>query len=121
MILCELLDIPYFEGKEKFWKKKHHQLFGSRGTRKQVEKGNSTIKNKEIFSQEYQKLIPKIEQDNKNNKDFKHVIGKLKAHEMKIDVNQNTIQNILKPYWYYLSKLKQKFQQKFSEKWKYDQ
>jgi len=119
--LCDLLGIPYFEGKENFWEKQHHHLFGSMGIRKQVEKENSTIIAKESFPQEYEKLIPKIENDNNKNKDFQHVITKLKAHEMKTVGYTNFSKKIKKPYWYYLSKLKQKFRQKFPEKWECEQ
>ena len=52
---------------------------------------------------------------------FQDVITKLKACEMKNKINPNTIQNVKKPYWYYLLKFKQKLRQKFPEKWHYDQ
>lgn len=119
--LCSLIDIPYFEGKERFWEKEHHQIFGSMGTRKQVEKGNSTIKTKESFPQEYEKLIPKIEKENKKDIALQHVIKELRSHEMKADFDTNHFQNIKKPYWYYMLNLKQKFKQRFPEKWKYEQ
>lgn len=41
--LCELTGIPYFRAKERFWEGTHHHLFGSGGTRKQVEAGASEI------------------------------------------------------------------------------
>jgi len=119
--LCSLIDIPYFEGKEKFWEKEQHQVFGSMGTRKQVEKGNSTIKTKEYFPLEYENLIPKIKMENEKNIAFQHVIEKLGSHEMKADFDINHFQDIKKPYWYYMLNLKQKFKHRFPEKWKYDQ
>lgn len=33
---CESLGIPYFEGKERFWEKSHHLLFGNHSARKHL-------------------------------------------------------------------------------------
>jgi hypothetical protein len=117
--LCQLLGISYFEGKEKFWEKVHHHLFGSRGTRKQVESANSVIRNEEDYPAEFQKMIPYIEADNLRDKAFQVVLAELKDHEMR--QNNLLATDVKKPYWYYLSKLKQKIRQRFSERWEYDQ
>jgi hypothetical protein len=117
--LCQKLGIPYFEGKERFWEKAHHHLFGSRGTRKQVEKSKSIIREKEDYPQEFKNIIPKIEADNRHDKEFLSIFEKLEAHEL---WNNNlSTAAIRKPYWYYLAKLKQKFKQRFPVEWKYNQ
>ena len=41
--ICETIDIPYFEGKERFWEGEHHHLFGSLGTRNQLKSKNPTL------------------------------------------------------------------------------
>ncbi len=41
--------MPYFNGKEKFWEKVHHHLFGGVGTRRQVDTGHSTINQSKIY------------------------------------------------------------------------
>ncbi len=111
--------LRYFHGKERFWEKDHHHLFGSRGTRKQTENSNSQIRKQEDYPEKYKNLIPKIEADNSRNIEFINILSKLKAHEMKQTNQQDT--EIKKSSWYYLSKLKQKFQQRFPQKWKYNQ
>ncbi len=36
--ICRYLDIPYFEGKEKYWEKRHHLLFGNSSARIHLDK-----------------------------------------------------------------------------------
>lgn len=117
--LCQILNIPYFAGKERFWEKEHHHLFGSRGTRAQVENSKSKIRNKDEYPQEFKEIIPKIETNIKNNKIFQNILHNLREHEMqRTNLSNNSI---YKPYWYYLMKLKQKVRQRFPEKWMYNQ
>lgn len=117
--LCNMLDIPYFEGKEKFWEKKHHHLFGSMGTRKQIGKANAVIKQNEEYPEEFKRLIPGIEVDNEKNAALRNIVARLKANEMKPVSFRD--KKIRKPFWYYLSKVKQKVKQRFPEEWKYVQ
>ncbi|MCF8095360.1 MAG: sulfotransferase [Desulfobacteraceae bacterium] len=116
--LCNALEIPYFEGKERFWNKEHHQVFGSMGTRKQVEKAQSQIRKQEEFPPEYKKLIPAIRSDDEKDKILQDILCELKSNDLKLT---NRTKSIQKPYWYYLSKLKQKYRQRFPQEWKYDQ
>lgn len=118
--LCQLLGIPYFEGKERFWKKEHHHLFGSLGTRKQVEAANSAIENRENYPLEFQNSIQKIEADNLRDKEFQGILSKLDFHEMRKS-NTKSNNKIYKQYWYYLAMLKQKIRKQFPEKRKYNQ
>ena len=118
--LCQSLGVSYFEGKERFWEKEHHHLFGSRSARRQVETKNSAIWNKEDYPLEFQNIIPEIETDNMHDKEFQYVLSKLSVHEMMASVNSSN-NHICKPYWYYLAKYKQKIKKRFPEKWEYDQ
>lgn len=118
--LCQLLEIPYFEGKERFWEKEHHHLFGSRGTRNQIGNPNAKIKKSERYPVEFETIIPKIDSDNFKNETFQTILLKLKSNEMK-KMNCNLTEGaICKPYWYYLSKLKQGYRRRFPQKWKHD-
>lgn len=111
--LCQVLDIPYFDGKERFWEKEHHHLFGSLGTRKQLSSPNPGIRKTEGYPDEFKAMIPEIEADNLNNKAFQRVIKKLQKNELRL--NATSTDRILKPYWYYMSKLKQTFRKRFPE------
>lgn len=44
--LCSMIDIPYFKGKEAYWQKKHHTLFGSISARLHLYEQNAAGYNK---------------------------------------------------------------------------
>lgn len=118
--LCGLLNIPYFPGKERFWEKQHHHLFGSIGTRKQAEALNSQIRKQEVYPQEFKKIIPIIDAETAKDHKFQDILSNLHANEMRSTgcISDDTIH---KPYWYYFLKAKQKGRRWCPEKWKYNQ
>jgi hypothetical protein len=117
--LCQILGIPYYAGKENFWEKQHHHLFGSMGTRKQVGRPNSEIRKSEEYPAEFKRIIPKIEAENVKNRTLQRVVSKLKSHEMRKIECPN--EGIRKPYWYYFLKIKQKIRRYFPQGWNYSQ
>ncbi|WP_321492487.1 hypothetical protein [uncultured Desulfobacter sp.] len=118
--LCNIMDIPFFPGKERFWEKAHHQLFGSRGTRKQVEASSSQIRKQEEYPQGFKNIIPLIKTEIANDQVFQDILAHLTAHEMQ-QPDDRTNHAIHKPTWYYLLMAKQKVRWLFPEKWKYNQ
>jgi hypothetical protein len=114
--LCSLIRIPYFKGKEKFWEKDHHQVYGSLGTRKQAEKKSSKIRAKENFHPDFKNIAPQIEKDNRQDLELKEIMKKLKHYEMNDNYNKLFIKSFKKPYWYHLFKLKGKVRQRFLKK-----
>ncbi|MCD4720412.1 MAG: sulfotransferase [Desulfobacula sp.] len=119
--LCTIINIPYFHGKENFWEKEHHHLFGSLGTRKQNEKKQGHIKAKDIFLPEFEKIIPKINLIIKNDIELKEIKDILDQHHL-IKYNADSILHYpQKPYWYYFEKYRIKYRQYFPEKWHLDQ
>jgi len=118
--ICTITGQKYFKNKKNFWEKEHHHIFGSMGTRKQIEKGSSSIRDKEVFPEEYQKIIPEIETKLKNNKDFTWIKEELLTHDIKYGFQEAT-SVIHKPYWYYLRKVKAIYKKNFPNEWKYSQ
>jgi len=114
--LCQLLGISYFEGKQRFWEKEHHYLFGSMGLRKDIERKNLKIRDKEDYPSEFQSIIPQIEADNLRDKKFQAVLSKLKDHEMQ-EYEKTSDGKIYHRYWYYAAKLKKMVRRRFPEKW----
>ena len=114
--LCLLLGIPYFKEKVNFWEKEHHQLFGSKGTRTQVQQGGSGIRANEDFPEEYIKIIGKIKKDNQSNKEFQYILNKLSSLKDRENLNDEISIKIRKPSWYYLLKLKQRIRKQLPEK-----
>jgi hypothetical protein len=51
--VCHAIGIDYSQGRERFWEKDHHHLFGSLGTRNQCRSGESTIRSTVEFDPEF--------------------------------------------------------------------
>lgn len=119
--ICETLDLPYFEGKERFWEKEHHHLFGSMGIRKQVEQGVSEIRSTESYPIEFQKLIPELNKKLSSDKEIQAIYSKLKQNEIAGSSYTNDLFQVRRPYWYFAIRLKQKIAQRFPKRWKYEQ
>jgi len=120
MQICNITGEKYFTDKKSFWTKQHHHAFGSMGTRKQVEAGTSIIRSKEVFPKEFQELIPGIEEKIKNNLDLNYIHDELLAHDIKDGYKPNKT-NIVKPYWYFVLKVKSQYKRIFPSKWKHVQ
>ncbi len=118
--LCKITGQKYFTKKKNFWEKVHHHAFGSMGTRKQIESGDSSIRENEIFPEEYQKLIPEIEKELQENKSFVRIHEQLLSNDIKYGYKSNN-KSINKPFWYYLHNLKAFYRKNFPSKWKYKQ
>lgn len=116
--LCHALDLDYFPGKERFWEKQHHQIFGSLGTRRQVEKGESLIRRNESYPHDFERLIPSIRYSDENNTLLRSILVKLNASDL-IYVGHSGV--IRKPAWYYLLRMKYMFRRYFPEHWKHNQ
>ncbi|MBA4318319.1 MAG: hypothetical protein C0412_07955 [Flavobacterium sp.] len=119
--LCALLGIPYFKDKTNFWEKQHHHVFGSMGTRKQTEEKASKIMSKEDYPLDYQKIIPQIKEETRNDLLFCNILEKLNYYDLCSHDEIEKSGEIKKPYWYFILKNKQKIKKHFPEKWKYDQ
>ena len=80
--LCHIIEIPFFKDKQKFWNKKHHHLFGSFGTRKQLFQANSSIY-KENYSEEFLAIKPEIEEKIHANKKISAIVNQLYSTDIK--------------------------------------
>jgi hypothetical protein len=118
--LCDIIGMPYFPGKELFWKKRHHYLYGSTGVRKQIFTGASTIHSTENFHPEFLKYMDQlnttIERSNEVQKILKVLdqTSYLKAAPVK--GNRLYLESIQRPYWYYLDYPRRFFRRYFPKK-----
>ena len=115
--LSNIVGLKFFKNKKDFWLKDHHHIFGSMGTRKQVEMGSSYIRLKEDFPEEFIQLIPEIKKKINNNKELIKLLDHLNSKK------DNTLSQFIirKPFWYYLYKLKEIYTRIFPSAWKYNQ
>lgn len=118
--ICKAVGMAYFEGKERFWEKKHHHLFGSGGIRKQVETGNSIITAKETFSNEFDTHIGILQEQIAADRKVQHILEILRQFDVSsIDGENISIQSFLPkkplPFWYYRKKMIRRLQRIFPE------
>jgi len=107
--LCDSIDMSYFPGKEEFWGKEHHHLFGSRGTRNQVELGHSAVLPTR-FPEEFMVRIPELQEALDKDVRVRGIEMRLRLQE----VSSATIKSPAvspvghRPWWYYPRRAKQK-------------
>ena len=102
--ICDYLKIKYFPGKERFWEKKHHILFGNAGLVAQLNSSSGTIRNKINFESDFLPVKEEIEKKVRN-KEFSCIIKILNTnYEYLPLVSGNTVK-IKKPLWYYYQRL----------------
>ena len=115
--LCVITGQQFHEKRKEFWNKEHHHLYGSAGTRKQVNTGESHIRTRDEFPAEFQSIYPKIQQLIQEDKILRNVEIKLKEIDFKKQSKDQSCSDlhIVKPKWYYISKLKNKWKSKFPD------
>ena len=105
--ICRLISMPYFEGKENFWVKGHHILFGSHGVRQQIRAKKSLIYKKEIWPDDFKQLVTQLQRRIGNDTTLLQVLNTLEKYEVdNIDSLPDCRPDIhRKPIWYYYNKL----------------
>lgn len=117
--LCKVVGMPYFEGKELFWKGNHHYLFGSEGVRQEIQKGDSRIRKTEKFQSEFLKQKDRILYRIKNDPMIEMIYDRLAKGSFCSESPFNSKlrkalnSQIKKPYWYYTDWLRRCFRRRF--------
>ena len=102
--LCEHIGMQYKPGREEFWNKRHHQLFGSAGTAKQVSSGNSKLDSKREFPASFLNAFEESMPDNGADKRIDDLIAQLREREVGNSpsaVGSIYKQKTIRPLWYY--------------------
>jgi hypothetical protein len=115
--ICEMIGMPYFEGKERFWQGYHHYLFGSGGIRKQVKSGSSKIRARREFPEDFQPHLKTVREQMADDSQIQQIISLLQQ----VDVSNNphaesgegSSPNSPYPVWYYVHRLKGLFHRFF--------
>ena len=110
--------MTYFEGKENFWKKQHHHIFGSVATRKQMEGRDSVIRPAEKLSESF--LSEYRSKGIESDSEVRNIVDILRRHEVSMKGNAienegNVARRMVQPMWYYRKKIKRIYKRKFPE------
>jgi hypothetical protein len=111
-VITDITKQPKVENRHQFWVKEHHHLFGSGGTRNQAKEGESKIKTKESFPEEFVKQIPDIKNRIERDKQLSRILLKLEQIDVK-EKNRQPNHAIRKPLWYYYLKIHNRFKTRF--------
>jgi len=119
--ICSAVGMPYFEGKERFWDKQHHHLFGSHGTNEQVVAKASTIRVSETFDPDFEMHLGPLSQQITEDPTVQKILETLQQAEISSNGSFSTEdQRVLaqKPYplWYYLRRARHRVRRHFPEK-----
>lgn len=79
--VCELIGIDYYPGKERFWENQSHHIFGSAGTRSQMERGDSQIQSQRDWPTEFWEALRKRGIDLESDAEVRAVLQRLEDRE----------------------------------------
>jgi hypothetical protein len=118
--ICSAIGMPYFEGKERFWEKEHHHLFGSSGVRRQVKAGNSTIEPRGTFPSEFQTVVDSLQCQVAEDVEVQHILGILRQADVTSistegSIKQRFLPKTPLPLWYYLKRAQRRFWRYFPQ------
>ena len=118
--ICKIVGMEYFSGKENFWEKQHHHLFGSASVRKQAENRASIIRSSKDFPVEFLNQIEQLSERVRKDVKVQNIIEILRKHDVSNEhIIGYNIKNVLprRTYsiWYYLHRLKRKYRMRFPQ------
>jgi len=104
--ICAAIGMPCPEGKERFWEKEHHYLFGSLGVRRQVQSRDSAIKDRPGFPPEFQARRNFLEEQIAKDSAVQEILAILKqadvvSHAGYINGSRPVWSKQLSPVWLY--------------------
>jgi len=103
--VCAAIGMPYFPGKERFWEKEHHHLFGSLGIRRQVEAGDSIIQAEKRFPPEFAQRLDDLRPRIAADTEVQGLINILRRADVSYFADGSSPQQFTRkppyPLWYY--------------------
>lgn len=120
--VCRAVGLPYFEGKERFWEKQHHFLFGSGGIKEQVKRGRSIIAGSKALPAAFEPHRAHIEQRVRDDATVQRILATLRAHDVSCMQPQAAVRpgyrsSVRRPAWYYARRLQGLLRRYFPEKY----
>ncbi len=118
--VCQAVGMEYFEGKERFWEKEHHFLYGSLGTRHQGQSGHSEIKTSPAFGAEFDKIADELRERLSHDTALKKLVHVLEEKDVGAipagkPVEWGHFEVPRPPLWYHMRNVKRRFRKSFPE------
>jgi hypothetical protein len=109
--ICSVLGQTYVAGRERFWERDHHHLFGNYGVRRQVQTGRSVFEPRRGYPEEFAVNETRLREAIETDVEVQALLAILRAAEVKNAAPSSaTLQrfDLARPYaaWYYRQRLK---------------
>lgn len=107
-----------FEGKERFWEKESHHLFGSAGTRGQAERESGVIRKKEGFKPEFEEMVPELERRIAADEKLGHILKTLREADVTMGGQAALRETPRYGLWYLKNRAYSAFRRRFPQNFK---
>ena len=107
-----MADLPYFDGKERFWSRTHHNLFGNPGTRDQLGRPTGAIRPVGPFPPEFARELAAFEASRGPDWRVHHILKSIRRREVtrlgapSLEATRGK-PGVVGHYWYCEDKVKQ--------------
>ena len=121
--ICEAVGIAYVPGREQFWEKQHHQSFGSRGTRQQVDgRAERRLRRQPDYPPDFQAQIPALAREMDGDVELQAVVRRLRQAEIGAEPSAAAPPGAWRrrrilPAWYYAKTAKALIRRRFPQHW----
>jgi len=103
--ICDYIKMPYRAGQERFWEGEYDHLFGSLGTRKQVEVGEGEFRQVQTYEPAFDAVSRAVEQMVESNAILRRVVDWLDSIELAPSCSRPIEKPVgpirYYPLWYY--------------------
>jgi hypothetical protein len=113
--ICRVAGVEYFFGKEQFWKRVQHQLFGNLGTRAQIGRESNEIRDDVDFPADFLRHVEPLQRD-LDGPVFQSLAARLENCDVRrIQPEQARVAAIrrIQPAWYYRHRLQDELRRTF--------
>ena len=115
--ICDAIGMEYFDGKERFWEKEAHHIFGSPSVRKQTESKASGIAEANSFASEFSAELAFVRERLDHDSEMQRLLEVVQRYDVGLVENSlspvKTIQRQTLPSWYYWQRAKRVFYRRF--------
>lgn len=122
--ICRAVGMEYFPGKENFWEKRHHILFGNPGTRKMLMAGakDNRIRSRVEYPPEFERRSVTVNKRFEKDAGLQMVVKRLKETEVSrlgepLPPVSTAGPRSAQPWWYYKDMLVRRYKRAFPQPW----
>lgn len=122
--VCEVVGLPWRTDRERFWEGDHHHLFGSMGTRRQVELGESRIASGSQFEDGFEEQLDYLQEQLSEDTELQGLLDLLERRDVsqaepRVPHRHDPPARL--PMWFHTAKVKRTVRRRFPQRWEHAQ